>query len=275
MVVNALPDTSRVRLVATDLDGTLLDGDGLISPRTARALLDAEAAGITVVFVTGRPLRWMDELWTHVGDHGLAICSNGGVVYDAAAHRVVRARPISTSTVLDVAARISEVAPGTAYALEKLRGGYVEPGFAPGRPKPPDVRVAPLRDLLDEPQGVVVKLLALDEGREPEEYWRLVEDAVGDRVTTTWSAFGPLVEMSGVGVSKASTLERLCASRGIGASEVLALGDMPNDLPMLSWAGVSYAMGNAHPSVRAMADHVAPHHAQHGVAQVIEELLAR
>ena len=65
----------------------------------------------------------------------------------------------------------------------------------------------------------------------------------------------------------------LCQDRGIRAEEVLALGDMPNDLPMLAWAGTSYAMANAHPTVRDAADHVAPANDDDGVAQVIETLL--
>ena len=79
--------------------------------------------------------------------------------------------------------------------------------------------------------------------------------------------------MSARGVTKASTLAMLCEEQGIAADEVLALGDMPNDLPMLAWAGTSYAMANAHPSVREAADHVAPANDDDGVAQVIEALL--
>jgi hydroxymethylpyrimidine pyrophosphatase-like HAD family hydrolase len=79
--------------------------------------------------------------------------------------------------------------------------------------------------------------------------------------------------MSAAGVTKASTLALLCADRGIAAEDVVALGDMPNDLPMLAWAGTSYAMANAHPTVRAAADHVAPANDDDGVAQVIESLL--
>ncbi|MDQ6642029.1 MAG: HAD family hydrolase, partial [Actinomycetota bacterium] len=72
----------------------------------------------------------------------------------------------------------------------------------------------------------------------------------------------------------ASTLELLCAQHGIDADEVLALGDMPNDIALLTWAGTSYAMGNAHPTVREIADHVAPTNDEDGVAQVIERLLS-
>ena len=69
-------------LVATDLDGTLLHSDGTVTDRTRRVLTAVEELGVTVVFVTGRPIRWMDALWEHVGGHGLAVCSNGGIVYD-------------------------------------------------------------------------------------------------------------------------------------------------------------------------------------------------
>ena len=84
-----------IELVATDLDGTLLHTDGTVTDRTRAALTAAEARGVTVVFVTGRPIRWMRDLWEHVGDHGLAICSNGGIVYDVPA-RAVRSTRSST-----------------------------------------------------------------------------------------------------------------------------------------------------------------------------------
>ena len=77
-----------VRLVATDLDGTLLHSDGTVTDRTRRVIDELDRRGVLVVFVTGRPVRWMDALWPHVGDHGLAICSNGAVVWDVERHQV-------------------------------------------------------------------------------------------------------------------------------------------------------------------------------------------
>ena len=76
--------------------------------------------------------------------------------------------------------------------------------------------------------------------------------------STTWSSTGALVEMSGPGVTKASTLELLCEELEVTSEEVVAFGDMPNDLPMLAWAGTSFAMADAHPTVIDLADHVAP-----------------
>ena len=95
---------------------------------------------------------------------------------------------------------------------------------------------------------------------------------MGHLVTTTWSSTGALVEISAADVTKASTLALLCDELGVAREEVVAFGDMPNDLAMLRWAGTSYAMANAHPSVLDLADRRAPSNEDDGVAAVLEEL---
>ncbi len=266
-----------IRLVATDLDGTLLQPDGTVSPRTLEVLDAVDALGVVVVFVTGRPIRWMESLWQHVGDHGLAICSNGGILYDVPGRAVLEARTIDPEVGLAVADRIRDAVPGSTFALEKTTGFAQEPAFpvhpddrAGGEADAFRVQVAPLTEALDTD---VVKLLALHQEHAPLDYWQRVERAVDGAVTTTWSSTNALVEMSGAGVTKASTLARLCAERGLDASEVVAFGDMPNDVDMLQWAGTSYAMENGHAHARDAAQHVAPRNDQDGVAQVLERLL--
>jgi Cof subfamily protein (haloacid dehalogenase superfamily) len=258
-----------LRLVATDLDGTLLHADGTVTERTRKVLAMLEERGVTVVFVTGRPIRWMDELWEHVGGHGLAVCSNGGIVYDVHARAVSQARVVPRTVALEVGAILRSAVPGTTFALEKTAGFAKEPGFMPRAEPPPDLHEGPLEEILDD---TVVKVLARHEEADPEAFWAEVESHVGHLVTTTWSSLGALVEISGHGVTKASTLELLCAERGILPHEVVAFGDMPNDLPLLGWAGASYAMANAHPSVLELAEHVAPANDEDGVARVLEEL---
>jgi hydroxymethylpyrimidine pyrophosphatase-like HAD family hydrolase len=211
----------------------------------------------------------MDDLREHVGAHGLAICSNGGVVYDVHADRVSRTRPIAVDLGLEVARLLRSAIPGTSFAVETADGIAKESSFMERNPVPSGTRVAAVEEIFDRP---AVKLLARHEDLDPEEFWTEVEKEVGHLVTTTWSSLGALVEISAAGVTKASTLELLCAERGIAPEEVVAFGDMPNDLPMLEWAGTSYAMANAHPSVRDLADHVAPAHDQDGVAAVLERL---
>jgi Cof subfamily protein (haloacid dehalogenase superfamily) len=258
-------------LVATDLDGTLLHSDGTVTERTRRVLAALEERGVTVVFVTGRPVRWMQELWDHVGDHGLAVCSNGGIVYDVPGRRVAQARTIPREIGLEVAGLLRREVPGTTFDVERATGFGREPdfhsradsveGFTP--------RVGPLTEIFDD---AVVKLLARHEDLPPEDYWARVEAVVGHAVTTTWSSVGALVEMSAAGVTKASTLALLCAELGVAPEDVVAFGDMPNDVAMLEWAGTAYAMGNAHPLAKAAADRVAPRNDEDGVAQVLEEL---
>jgi hydroxymethylpyrimidine pyrophosphatase-like HAD family hydrolase len=258
-----------IRLVATDLDGTLLHTDGTVTDRTRRVISAVEELGVTVVFVTGRPIRWMDDLWQHVGGHGLAVCSNGGIVYDVHEHAVRQARTIPVAVALEVGAALRANIPGTTFAVERTDGFAKEPDFMPRVPPPADLALGSLEEIVDDR---AVKLLARHEDLEPEPFWKHVEAAVGQLVTTTWSSEGALVEMSAAGVTKASTLAMVCDERGITADEVVAFGDMPNDLPMLEWAGTSYAMANGHPSVRALAERVAPAHDEDGVAQVLEEL---
>ena len=259
-----------MRLVATDLDGTLVHSDGTVTARTCAALVAAEEAGIEVVFVTGRPLRWAEEVFEHVGGHGLAIVSNGALVWDVAQAAVHLMRAIEPPTGIEAARRIRSAVPGTAFAVETLAGIALEPEFFERHPVPDGSARGSIEQIFASP---AVKLLARHETLAPQEFWDRAEDAVSDLVEVTWSSATSLLEISAAGVTKASTLALLCAERRVAAAEVLALGDMPNDLPMLSWAGTSYAMANAHPSVREAADHVAATNDDDGVAQVIEALL--
>jgi hypothetical protein len=258
-----------IRLVATDLDGTLLHTDGTVTQRTRAALTAVQERGVTVVFVTGRPMRWMQDLWEHVGDHGLAVCSNGGIVYDVPARTVRTARPIPSSTGLEVAEALRSALPGTSFGLEQVDGFACEPGFSTRAAEQDDLTVGPLPEVFGEG---TVKILARHPDLEPESFWARTEALVGDLATTTWSSLGALVEISAAGVTKASTLAMLCDEMGIDAQQVVAFGDMPNDLAMLEWAGTSYAMANAHPTVLDLAQRTAPSNEQDGVATVLEEL---
>ncbi|MFF2651662.1 HAD hydrolase family protein [Streptomyces sp. NPDC058045] len=270
----------RPRLIATDLDGTLLRDDHSVSPRTVAALAAAEAAGIEIFFVTGRPARWMGVVSEHVHGHGLAICGNGAAVVDLhggpGAHRFVKIRDLVPATALEVVEILRAAAPGTAFAVERTGGLHREPGYPPLHLEPPQ-SIAPAEALLaagspgaDQP---VLKVLAHHAELAPDEFLRSARAEVGARATLTRSSPSALLEISGPGVSKASTLALCCAERGIDPAEVMAFGDMPNDVEMLGWAGTSYAMGNAHPEVLAAASGRTGANNEDGVAAVIEEVL--
>lgn len=257
------------KLVATDLDGTLLGPDGTVSARTRRVLQELDARGVPVVFVTGRPVRWMDALWVDVGGHGLAVCSNGGIVYDVTRRQVRSALTVPRDVALDVATTLRHEAPGTMFALEKTTGFARETGFVTPHSGAPDVPSGELDAIFDE---FVVKMLAFHAEQHPEVYWRQARELIGDKVEVTWSSQFALLEMSARGVTKASTLARLCAQLDIGPDDVVAFGDMPNDIDMLQWAGRSWAMAGGHPDAHDAADEVAPGNDEDGVATVLADL---
>ncbi|WP_210592294.1 Cof-type HAD-IIB family hydrolase [Streptomyces sp. GESEQ-35] len=269
------------RLIATDLDGTLLRDDKSVSPRTVAALAAAEEAGIEVFFVTGRPARWMDVVSDHVHGHGLAICGNGAAVVDLhggpGTHRFVKVRELERHNALDAVRLLREAAPGTVYAVEQTYGFHQEPDYPKLHMEVPD-NLAPAEQLLaaDAPGAgePVLKILAYHAEIDPDAFLTLARLAVGDRANVTRSSPSALLELSGPGVSKASTLALCCAERGISHEEVVAFGDMPNDVEMLTWAGQSYAMGNAHPDVIAAASGRTVANNEDGVAIVIERMLA-
>lgn len=260
-------------LIATDLDGTLVpNGAPGLSARSAAALARADRAGVPVVFVTARPLRWMERLWPHVGRHGRAIVSNGAVVYDVPSRSVVRSEGIEPDAGLRIVAAIRGAMPGATFAIECLDGIRVDPDYASPHALQHDTPRGPLEQVWET---TALKLLVRNDTRgttEPELLHRQVSDAVGESAVCTWSMSG-LVEISAPGVSKSSTLRWLAAELGIDRGDVVAFGDMPNDVPMLRWAATSYAVEGAHPEAVAAADLRAPSCSEDGVAVIIETLL--
>ena len=257
------------RVVATDLDGTIVRSDGSISLRTRRVLEAAEAAGAMVVIVTGRPPRWLRGIADATGHHGLAICANGAIVWDLHTETVVSSYPITTTTVQDIVATLRSEIPDLAFAVESVGSGFGhEPTYRPRWASDDQTIVAELEALLSQP---VAKLLARHEGLSADELLARARRVVGEEIAAlTHSSRDGLLEISAAGVTKASTLMTVCAEHGRRSEQAVAFGDMPNDLPMLAWAGHSVAVGNAHPEVLAAVDEVTGRNDDDGVAQVLE-----
>ena len=256
------------RLVATDLDGTLVHSDGTITARTRSVLAELDLRGVPVVFVTARPLRWMDDLWQAVGRHGLAVVSNGAILYDVPAREVREVTGIDAEAGMVLCDAITAAVPGASFALECLAGFNREPMFPESHHVPEGSRIGPIAELWTEP---AVKLLVRSEAMAPDEFRTAVIAAVGDAATPTWSGDW-FVEISAPGITKAATLAKVAAELGVGSEDVVAFGDMPNDLPMLAWAGRSYAVDGAHPDVLAAVSLRAATAEEDGVAQVLEDL---
>ncbi|AWS47809.1 hydrolase [Streptosporangium sp. 'caverna'] len=261
------------RLVATDLDGTALRSDGTVSPRTAAAFALVENAGATLVFVTGRPPRWMHTVAGVVHHRGLAICANGALVYDLHTEQIVKSHLMHSDVLEEVVRRLREKVPELAFSVEYEGGFAHESDFRLGGWDSREVAALSvgMATLISRP---CAKLLALHPRMDPDILQAMVCELVGDLVTPTHSSGRALIEMSALGVTKASALAELAEAQEIKPADVIAFGDMPNDLPMLQWAGVSYAVANAHAEVLAAVDHVTAANNDDGVARVLEELYA-
>ena len=271
-----------VRLIATDLDGTLLDPSGRIGAEDAQAILAAAAAGVVVVVATGRPLRWLECLHPIAEADPLVIASNGAVVHDLHTDQVVLQHTLPHVLIHQLVHELGAQVPGLLFALEEGRTFRAQHGWATHIPDPTvtlmDEEAVTIRgtwpELLDH-AGEVVKLLAVHDAADPDALLDQAAQIIGDRAEVTHSvAEGPqaLLEISAPGISKAATIATLAAERGITAAQVAAFGDMPNDLAMLEYAGHPFVMANGHPSLLRRFP-VIGSNADGGVAAQIRALL--
>lgn len=269
--MNPTFDFSRVRMVALDLDGTLLRRDGSVSARTLTTLKMIQDAGILLALVTARPPRRLREIAQRTGIRGLAICSNGAVVYDLTADRIEQQNAILVEHAHALVTGLRAVLPGVAFAIEAGARYGCEPHYAiPGEHSDDSVDAAMLRaDALTLCELGATKLIVQHEASELLDLLRSVRELAGElSVTHSGSNF---VEVAAVGTTKAVALALLCERHGIAAGEVVAFGDMPNDLPMLTWAGHSVAVANAHAEVLAVVHSVTASNDEDGVARSLEE----
>lgn len=262
-------------LIATDVDGTLLDEDEKVTPRTRAAVRAAVEAGATFVLATGRPPRWIAPVVDGLGMAPMAVCANGAVIYDPATDRIVSTRTLSPEALGELAEIATRVIPGAGLAVERVGASAhdaVTPQFvsSPGYEHAwlnPDNTEVSVEDLLSAP---AVKLLIRMAGARSADMATELLKHVGLQGDITYSTNNGLIEVLPLGISKATGVEELAAPLGFTAADVVTFGDMPNDVPMLSWAGRGVAMGNAHSDALAAADEVTVTNAEDGVARVLE-----
>lgn len=259
-------------MVATDLDGTLLDGDSRIGRRTRAALAAAHAAGILVVPATGRPPQAVWPLIDGIPMGPAAVCSNGAVVADLARRENVEVTRLAGPVAAGLVLRLRGAVPGITFAVDDLHCFSHESTFFDG---PVDWKEA--LSLVDDVAAALdagcVKLIARRPGWAALELLAEVARHLGEGAAATTSG-ADWVDIGLAGVTKASALARLCARLEVDPTEVVAVGDNHNDLDVLAWAGTAMAPANAVPQVLARVDRVLPANTDEGVAALLEELVA-
>ncbi|MFD2092706.1 HAD family hydrolase [Blastococcus deserti] len=263
----------RPRLIASDMDGTLLRWDDTVSDATVAELERWRADGVPVVLATGRPPRWMRRIREVLG-HGTAVCCNGAVLLDLERFEIIAEEPLQPDVLESVTTELRRRRPDTWFAVEYGLEFRHEPIYRPRWDvDAPGVAEASLDELVAQP---VAKLLARHETLPRDEFVALVEDVVGDRATVTHSSTDALAEISAPGVTKASGLATVAARYGVGPEDVVVFGDMPNDIAAFEWVraagGRAVAMAHAHPDLMAVATDVTGTNDDDGVAAFLAAL---
>ncbi|MER5670663.1 HAD family hydrolase [Pseudonocardia alni] len=269
------------RLVATDVDGTLLDDGGAVTPRTVAVLERAVAAGAGFVLVTGRPPRWIPPVLARLpeGLVRLCVCANGAVLYDAADDVVLGAHTLEPATIRELAGLAAELFPGCGFGVERVGNAegddgvrgvvdefLTDPGYVHAWGEH-DGGSTSREDLLGRP---ATKVLIRSPELTSEQMMDALAPKAGGLADLTFSHSSGLLEASAPGVTKATGLAEVARRFGVTAADTVAFGDMPNDREMLRWAGLGVAMGNAHPDLVGLADEVTAPHTHDGLAEILE-----
>ncbi|MEV6962622.1 HAD family hydrolase [Streptomyces sp. NPDC051207] len=260
------------RLIATDLDGTLLRSDQSVSQRTREALAAATAAGAAHIVVTGRAVPWTRHILDDLGYDGLAVCGQGAQVYDAGAHRLLTTVTLDRQLAGLALAKIeAEVGPlYLAASRDGLDGEVlVGPGYEVHGPLP----ATPFTDASDLWTAPLNKIYVQHPTLSDDELADVARQTAGGFVTVTMAGEG-IVELLPLGLSKATGLSLAARRLKLKAADTIAFGDMPNDLPMFAWASYGVAMSNAHAELKAVADEVTSSNEEDGIAVVLERMLA-
>ncbi len=265
--------SKRPKLIATDLDGTIVSHSGVITQRTIDAFTKAKDLGVHIFFVTGRPPRWMGEI-RDVFSFGEAICCNGAMLYDLQKDAVLEEWMISVADQLELVRRMRIAMPEMSFAVESNDHYHREISYIPKWDVGMDnVGVVKIEDAISKP---ALKVLGRCSNHEftSDQMVEVANRELKDLVTVTHStSTDALIEISALNISKGTTLSLMAARLGLGAEDCVTFGDNPNDFSMLSWAGNSYAMSDGHPNAPQFAKNIAEPCTQDGVAKVIEALL--
>ncbi|UNO40876.1 HAD family hydrolase [Streptomyces sp. MST-110588] len=261
------------KLVATDLDGTLLRSDDTISRRTRDALAAATAAGAAHIVVTGRAAPWTRHILDSLDYRGIAVCGQGGQVYHAGEHRLLTSVTLDRQLAGLALAKIeAEIGPLLlAASRDGLDGDVVvAPGYRIQEGPLPHVMIDDPGDLWAAP---INKLYLQHPRLDDDALAEAARTVAGDLVGVTMAGPG-IVELLPLGLSKATGLSLAARRLGVKAADTIAFGDMPNDIPMFGWAAHGVAMANAHPSLKAVANEVTTANDEDGIAVVLERVFA-
>ena len=282
-------------LIAVDLDGTLLDSSGKVSPRNIKAIADLRDAGFKVVPATGRSWRESRRVFEVIQAKGMAVTSGGSVLSDAATGKTIERLVIDPELVLRLTLALLERGllahllrdhDSSCHDYCLVGTGHVNPATEWWlKTHEVDVRrVDTIDDLKKLGFDHVLRVGAVERGDVLAPVCAAMREQFhGQATMQSWSAVTSnaaigsethLLEMYCVNTDKWTMIQKLRDRHGLSNDQVFAIGDGLNDLIMVREAGVGIAMQNAHAELRPLAKHIAPHHHEDGFAHVVEQILS-
>ena len=263
------------RLIALDMDGTVLDSRHALTPRTIGALIDAGHAGARVVLASGRMPCALGPFIEKLHITAPLICYNGALVARDAKGEALGAFPIEAALAREACAACEAM--GLHVQAYHEDAFYCARDNAFGRDYKAFLNCPVKMNVTGEDMSAWLtfdtpKLLAIDTPDRIQAALPVLRERFAGRlkIATSQPRF---IEFVSPRAGKAAALEKLCALEGVRREEVIAFGDGLNDLDMLKWAGTACAMKNAVAEVKAAADSVAPSNDQDGVAQIVQGLI--
>jgi Cof subfamily protein (haloacid dehalogenase superfamily) len=266
-----MPRPGLPKLIATDLDGTLVRSDDTVSAYTHEVLGRVRAAGIRVVGATGRGPRLTELTRNDIRDADFLVLAQGGWVIDQAESQILRSERLSGAAVAALLADLeAEVGP-LSVMIEALShdDAPLWGDYDPTWRYPVTVEPRPRADCLT---GDVIKAFARSFQLDVDGLLAAAQRIVPPSVASVTQAGLNYVEICPPNVDKGTGLAVVAEAVGVDPADVLVFGDMPNDLPMFAWAGYGVAMANAHPELRQVADEVTLSNDEDGIAVVLERL---
>jgi Cof subfamily protein (haloacid dehalogenase superfamily) len=263
----------RPKLIATDLDGTIVPHYGQISDRTKEAFTNAHNEGIEIFYVTGRPPRWMPEI-AEAFSVGHGICGNGAMLYDIHNQKILEEWLMPVTNQIETVNRLRLAIPTISFAVEAHNYFHREKAYVPRWDVGLDnIGVHDITEIMESPALKILARCSDQELTSDEMLEIALKELEGVATVTHSNAHDSLLEINALGISKGATLSKMAERHGITAEESVAFGDNPNDFTMLSWAGRSWAMADGHPDGHKHAKFIADPHQEDGVAKEIEKLL--
>ena len=280
MTTTALPGlplaARTIKLIASDLDGTLLHLNKEVTPRTTAAIRAAFEAGLVVVAATGRQVTQVPEPVLASGIRYI-VASNGAIGVDLADGTILFERLLAPQVAAAIVAHLTAELEGVRFSAVRDGGARhaAEPGYL-DLVKPVErkqwielIEPASLAEVVAQP---TLKLTVRHPTLSADDLLAVMDASglTGFHATTSGA---PFLEIQGAGVTKATGVARLCGLLGFDASEVMSAGDARNDVELLEWAAFGVAMGNAVPAAIAAADWTTTRNDEDGLAIVIEQVL--